>query len=96
MKLFLAAPWSGLPSALTALLPQASRLQRKGGVRSELALPDHSDRPFFAWSFLALEVGFFQGELALRTERYQVGRAWRQDFLRKPSFCFQPDHKNLC
>jgi hypothetical protein len=60
MKLFLAAPWSGLPSALTALLPQASRLQRKGGVRSELALPDHSDRPFFAWSFLALEVGSFK------------------------------------
>jgi hypothetical protein len=26
MKLFLAAPWSGLPSALTALIPQASRL----------------------------------------------------------------------
>jgi len=59
-------------------------------------LPDHSDRPLFTWSFVALEVRLFKGELALWTERYEARRARRQDVLYLPCLCFHPHHKNLC
>ena len=51
-------------------------------------LPDHSDRPLFAWSFLAFEVRLLKGELALRIERHEVGPTRRKDLFHQACFRF--------
>jgi hypothetical protein len=54
-------------------------------------LPDHSDRPLFTWSFVALEVRLFKGELALRIERHEVGPTRRKDLFHQACFRFRAE-----
>ena len=62
--------------------------QRQLRPPPDLSLPDHPNRPLFTWSFVALEVRLFKGELALRIERHEVGPTRRKDLFHQACFRF--------